>query len=53
MACGASGSADISAYVFSAGAATFLGGEVEFISGSFTFDTATDTESGVSITLTS
>jgi hypothetical protein len=45
-------SADISAYVFSPGTATFLGGEVEFISGSFTFDTATDTESGVSITLT-
>jgi hypothetical protein len=38
-------------YVFAAGASTVLNGDTEAITGSFTFDAATDTESAVSITL--
>lgn len=39
-------------YVIDPGTSTNLGGDVETITGSFTFDTATDLESNVSITLT-
>lgn len=50
---GSRASADVvNTWVFTPGASTILGGDIELISGSFTFNSATDTESGVSITLT-
>jgi hypothetical protein len=53
FSCPSRASADIiNAFVFSPGASTLLGADFEAISGSFTFNSTTDTESGVSITLT-
>ena len=42
----------INTYVFTANAAANLGGDIEMISGSFTYDSTDSEESGVSITLT-
>ena len=44
--------ADNLTWVFTPDAATVLGGDIELISGSFTFDSTTDTETGVAVTLT-